>query len=113
MNWKKGDIAICVNADSFNSNLVAPPLRLNAEYIVNSVSTCKCGRVSLDVGLISKGTTGRSRCLCGETTKTGDIHICYAGRFIKKDPRSLEERIAEAVEKEEYELAHELKQQLA
>lgn len=116
-NWKPGDIAICINTGRISSlnnpKSKLPALRLHAEYLVNKVTTCECGNVTLDVGLsLSPGSKGTG-CQCGATKSpfTG-IHWASAVRFKKKDTRKLEEQIAEAVSKEDYETAAELQKQV-
>jgi hypothetical protein len=113
MNWKKGDIAICIQQGGQNPYGNYPAVIKGKEYIVNDIYKCKCGEVSLDVGIYNPSGLP-TKCGCTSYNHHDvSVHWACASRFIKKDPRSLEERIAEAVEKEEYELAHELKQQLA
>ena len=109
MNWKTGDIAICVKVGKLdNKEGVAPSLRLNAEYVVQNIYQCpKCKRTALDVGLGSNSKKGTS--CCTERIPCKEIHWCGSQRFVKKDLKSKEEKIAEAIEKEDYELAEELK----
>ena len=110
MNWKKGDIAICINTEKLDASQLGrlPALRLRAEYLVSAVHKCECGMVSLDVGMpLVKGSGGVS-CVCGaKSSPNTGVHWCGAKRFVKRKP--LEEQIAEAVENEDYELAEELK----
>lgn len=107
-NWKKGDIAICVKVGKITEKQGIPPkLRLKAEYIVQGVKQCGCGNITLDVGLPS--ITGIIICnLCDRTTTNEDVGWCSASRFVKKDTRSKEEQIKEAVANEDYELADKL-----
>lgn len=84
MKWEKGDIAICVKVDKLDGQKgnSLPPLRKGAEYAVNSVRTCECGGVSLDVGISHNGGIN---CLCGAVSSpTSGIWWCNAVRFVKK-----------------------------
>lgn len=108
MNWKAGDMAMCIKVDGFSpSQTRVPPLRLNVEYVVNKVMVCECGNVRLDVGISSP--TG-SECGCGATTspKSG-IWWCAQERFAKKNTATKEEQIEKAIKEENYELAEKLK----
>lgn len=120
-NWKKGDIAICVNdglLPTSNPNRNQPPLRKNMEYIIHGVYTCECGSTRLDVGISNKNGTF---CRCGalSSPKIG-IWWCSSERFVKKQTKSeennneeeLEIAIQEAIEMEDYERAVELTKQL-
>lgn len=115
-NWKPGDKALCVKVGGPHADSDYPPLRLNYEYVVNKVSVCECGRVSLDVGLsltdkaIELGYGVKCDCGAMHSPKTG-IHWCASFRFVKKDDRTIEEQIEEAVEHEDYELAQQLREQ--
>lgn len=86
MDWKKGDIAVCIDDSDNNINLYAPPpVRLNCEYIVHAISICpRCKAVSLDVGLRSRSTVGTS-CQCGNENSIIEVHWCRASRFEKKE----------------------------
>jgi hypothetical protein len=119
--WKVGDIAICIQSGRIPGNSASgnlPPLRLNAEYVVQNIRACECQNISLDVGLgldiISPGVV----CSCGSrsSAKTG-IWWCNASRFTKKKTKEetkeeIEEAINEAIKSENYELASELTQKL-
>ena len=109
MNWKVGDIAICIKVGSLEGMTGnPPPLRLKGEYIVQNTYQCpKCRKVSLDVGLGSNGLLG-TRC-CSERIPIKEIHWCQSERFVKKDLRTKEEQIADAIAKEDYELAETIK----
>lgn len=109
MEWKIGDIAICIKVGALNSkNLNPPPLRLKGEYVVNGIRTCGCGHLTLDVGITS--STQIINCgMCPRVTHNEPIWWCSASRFVKKDEKSIEEQIAEAVGNEDYELAEKLK----
>lgn len=112
INWKPGDIAICINVDCLTGqtgNL--PPLRLKAEYIVQKIRTCECGTVTLDVGLPSDSGV---KCKCGaKASPLTGIWWCNAVRFTKKlTNKEVEEQIEEAVAQENYELAQELTNKL-
>lgn len=115
MNWKSGDIAVCVNAshighDQSKGNYY-PPLKLNAEYIVQNIYECiKCKRLSFDVGLTARNPKGII-CVCNSPLLNNGTHWCQSERFVKKDLRTQEEQISEAIEKEDYELAEQLKNQ--
>jgi hypothetical protein len=105
-NWKVGDIAICinnVNLDTHIEGYEGPRLRLNAEYIVQGVYQCKCARLALDIGLnLSEDEV--IICFCGRQVPTkSEIRWCDARRFVKKDTRTLEEQLEEALENEDYE----------
>ena len=107
MNWKIGDIAICINNSDLAPHLKgnSPPLVKNAEYQVLDVHECaNCGAVSLDVGLIAHIPTWF--CLCGTNVNSGGHWFCCAKRFIKK--QDLQTELDLAVANEEYEKAEEI-----
>lgn len=108
MNWKVGDIAVCIKVGKLGDSLNTekpPSLRLNAEYIIQNIYQCpKCRGVAFDVGLGNFGDDG-TQC-CTETIPCKEIHWCASLRFAKK--KTKEEQIAEAIEKEDYELADKL-----
>ena len=110
MNWKIGEIAICINVGALNKNINTeglPSLRLNAEYVIQNVTECpKCKHSALDVGLPNHDPRG-TVCYCGEYVPCKDVHWCASERFVKK--KSKEEQISEAIEKEDYELAEKIK----
>lgn len=112
MNWKEGDIAICIKVGALGKsspNANSPALRLNAEYVVQNINQCpKCKHVALDVGLGTSDPRG-TECFCGELVPCKDIHWCASERFVKKQTLSLKEQIAEAIAVEDYELANKLK----
>lgn len=105
--WKEGDIAICVNISPMDPiSTGVPPLRLNSEYIVQNVYQCpKCKTISLDVGI---GSINGTKCLCQENIPCNNIRWCSSKRFVKKNIKSKEEQIEEAIKKEDYELAEQL-----
>lgn len=112
MNWKPGDIAICINVGNMNANQIGvpPSLRLNSEYMVQNVYTCpSCKRVSLDVGLANQGFN--NTLCCTEHIPCIEIHWCLSTRFVKKDLRTKQEQIEEAVSNEDFELAAKLRGQ--
>ena len=114
INWKSGDIAICIGVGPLTSqNGKPPPVRLKAEYLVQDVRTCECKSITLDVGL-SNGTGKGVKCGCGATSSpTSGIWWCHSLRFIKKlTNKEVEEQIEEALAQETYELAQELTNQL-
>lgn len=93
-NWKKGDIAICINVDSLtNKPGLTPPLRLNSEYIVQGVKICVCGFVTLDVGLPSR--TGVIQCECDRIVMNEPIWWCTAKRFVKKKTDTFADELIE------------------
>lgn len=113
MNWKVGDIGVCVNVSYVGHKHGVgegyPPLRLNAEYVVQNICECiKCKRISFDVGLNAMTPRGIV-CVCNTPLLNNGIYWCASERFVKKDLRTTEEQIAEAIEKEDYELAEQLK----
>jgi hypothetical protein len=116
-NWKPGDIGICIKAGKLphqsQTSKYTPPVRLHAEYNVNSVYTCGCGDVLLDIGLGLPNDKGVN-CGCGAVTspKTG-IWWIASERLVKKQTKSeIESQIEEAVADENYELAQELTKKL-
>ena len=116
-SWKPGDIAIAVITGKLSSNIAGsalPPLRLNAEYIVNKVAICECGSVTLDVGLALAGDcTMGVKCKCGaRKSPATNIHWANAVRFRKKNTKTLEEQLEEAVTAEDYETAQVLVKQI-
>ena len=104
MKFKVGDIVKCINVGSLpgNASTDNPPLRLNTEYIVNKIITCKCSRVKLDIGIIA--TSEYCKCQCGRLIPQYGSRLCDSIRFIKRQP--IQEQIDEAVQEEDYELAH-------
>lgn len=42
---KIGDTVICINNSNYTKNIDSPPLKLNGEYIVQGINTCKCGNI--------------------------------------------------------------------
>ena len=116
-NWKPGDIAICVKVGGPDTTSDYPNLRLNYEYVVNKVAVCgECGAIALDVGLslsaksVEKGHGVKCNCGAMHSPRTG-IHWANSIRFVKKDTRSVEEQIEEAIKNEDYELAAKLEEQ--
>lgn len=109
MEWKVGDIAICVNVGAMDSSIPVaihnlPPLKLNAEYVVQDVRQCGCGELLLDVGIASIVPLH----ICGKCRRYYNPNgswWCRAKRFVKKDTRSKEEKLEEALKEENYELA--------
>lgn len=112
--WKKGDIAICIKTGNLtNKPGNNPLLRLNAEYIIQNVKICECGDIDLDIGLSSNDPRG-ILCQCGALTspKTG-IWWCSSARFVKKRTKSeINAELNEAVQTENFELAHTLQEEL-
>jgi hypothetical protein len=114
-NWQKGDVAICVNTTGSFSNGpgALPALRLHSEYIVNDVFVCRCGCVSLDVGLAAPVKSTGTWCNCRTSLPYPDVHWCHSARFIKKKTKEdLRVAIEKAIDNEDYELVIELKSQL-
>jgi len=114
--WEAGDVAICKLVGPLDADKEAekaPPLRLNCEYIVQSVQTCGCGAVALDVGLYT-AKTGGTTCSCGAISTPGThVHLANAIRFVKKKTReAIKEEMDEAIHNEDYELARKLDDQL-
>lgn len=71
-DWKVGDIVECVKTgiDTELDTFLPPPVHLNRKYIVQDIDVCKCGNVSLDVGIyVEEGVT----CECGaiSSSKSG------------------------------------------
>jgi len=103
MNWKVGDIAICIKVgpiDASNqSNDVYPSLRLNYEYIIHKIHICECGELLFDVGL-SNTTPNGVMCICGaiSSNKSG-IWWCNSKRFVKSD---LNAELEEAILQQDY-----------
>lgn len=112
MNWKIGEIAVCIKTGPLKPDHTSfPPLRLNADYIVQNIYQCpKCKKFSLDVGISSrlnaKGQHVGTEC-CTERIPCIEIHWCASERFAKK--KTKEEQIEEAIKEENYELAEQLK----
>ena len=118
-NVKVGDTVICINIAKLGSNVkgIAPPLKINGEYIVGAINTCACGVITYDVGISSPSNTITCTS-CLRKTNSEPIWWCSASRFVKKqnlyekdsksETKSKEERIKEAIAIENYELAAEL-----
>ena len=109
--FKKGDIVICkVVGGLVARQKVCPPLSLNAEYVVGGVNTCPCGEQFIDVGLSFSDDS--FNCICGRKTFNETIWWCNAKRFVKKDIRSYEEQLEEAVANEDYDKASVLRDKI-
>lgn len=114
-NWQKGDVAICINTtESFSDGPGAlPSLRLHSEYIVNDVFVCRCGCISLDVGLASKTNNTGTWCACRISLPYSDVHWCHSARFTKKKTKEeIQSEVEKAVSNEDFELAAKLRDQL-
>jgi Zn-finger nucleic acid-binding protein len=119
MDWKIGDVAVCVKVGNLDDDRkgAPPPLRLNAEYLVHNIYQCpKCKGAALDVGFASEsfgkeGYTG-TNCSknCTEHIPCKEVHWCSAMRFVKR--KTKEQKLAEAIENEDYELAGELRDKI-
>lgn len=109
MDWKIGDIAICVKTGDIRPSIPGrnPNLRLNSEYVVQNVYICpKCKKVSLDVGLSPQPNgNGKGTLCCTERIPCPEIHWCNSVRFVKKHLRTKKEKIEnEDEENGDYEL---------
>ena len=115
-NWKSGDIGICIKTGLLphqKSSTNLPQLRLKAEYLIQNVSICGCGKVMLDVGFGLPADKGVN-CGCGAVTSpsTG-IRWVAAERFVRKQTnKEVEYQIEQAILAEDYELAQELTDKL-
>jgi protein-arginine kinase activator protein McsA len=117
MDWKIGDVAVCVKVgviDGSTDITKLPPLRLNAEYVIQNVYQCpKCKEISLDVGISviqDEQNKGLGTQCCSEFIPCAEIHWCSALRFAKR--KNKEEQLEEAIEKEDYERAGQLRDEL-
>ena len=109
MKFEIGDIVKCIKVDGEDNTYMYPPLILGREYIVYGIRACsKCGEIDLDVGLITPYENSTEFCACDVEIciPAGVAWWCDANRFVKRV--SVKERIADAVEIEDYELAQEL-----
>ncbi len=106
---KVGDVVICINNGNIGvGEYLNPPLKINGEYVVQAINICPCGSIKYDVGL-TRGCEMIQLCVgCTRKVHGDSIWWCNPKRFIKKDTRSFAERITEAIETENYELAKEL-----
>lgn len=98
MDWKVGDIAICIDV-SGHPILRKPPLILYQEYTVLGIKECSCGMILLDVGLHMD--SGDVICNCGDVVsdKDGPWWI-RSTRFTKRLPISaIDALISEIMEK--------------
>ena len=116
MDWKIGDVGMCVKIGALEgaSHLASPPLRYNAEYLVQNVYQCpKCRAISLDVGLSAPIEVDESfmgtQC-CTEFIPCKEIHWCSAMRFVKR--KTKQEQLVAAIEEEDYERAGVLRDEL-
>ncbi len=99
MDWKVGDIAICINVSSLSGKLRnLPPLVLYQEYKVLNIQECSCGSVSLDVGL---NVNSNIKCsICDKIKPVSGIWWCNSKRFTKRLPISaIDALISEIMEK--------------
>ena len=114
MNWKVGDVAICVKVGSLNGDEGKfPPLRLNSEYIIQNINECECGHLIFDVGLANTTDNG-VLCNCGAmASKKSGIWWCNSIRFVKKelkkDKLTLQEELKVAIAAQDYERATEIR----
>jgi UvrB/UvrC motif-containing protein len=103
---KIGDIVICINPVPVNNKKL--PIYLNKEYKVFDINKCPCGCIKYNLGF-GTGASNAYKCtLCNRTTTNESIWWLRASRFIKKDTRTLEEQLEEAISTENYELAAKL-----
>jgi hypothetical protein len=81
--FKIGDKVRCINNKPLVHARTAPPLKLGGIYIVQGISTCHCGSVTLDVGLTSqqKSVVCSS---CRTVYLSNDYWPCAARRFVKE-----------------------------
>lgn len=104
---KVGDTIVCINNKKVRPNTIAPPLLLNYDYIISRIHNCSCGKTFYDVGLGSDPKIRLTCSSCDETIDNDPTHWCDSVRFTKK--KSKEEKIAEALEEENYELLAEMR----
>lgn len=81
--FKIGDRVKCIKVGNItNGPGLNPPLVLNREYIIYDIHVCKCGSVTLDVGLST--TMSNAKCVkCSNKYKGQNVHWCHSSRFIK------------------------------
>lgn len=118
MGWKIGEIAVCIKVGSLNENPNVktgnpPPLRLNAEYIIQNIYKCpNCNTTSFDVGLSSPYHENEhlGTMCCTENIPCKEIHWCSENRFAKRKTKKQE--LEEAIKEENYEKAGQLRDEL-
>lgn len=116
MNWKVGDVAVCIKVGYFNGDDTEgnpPPLRLNSEYIIQNMYKCpSCNTISFDVGLSSPcdENGNRGTICCTENIPCKEIHWCSENIFSKR--KTKEEQLEEAIKEENYEKAGQLRDEL-
>jgi uncharacterized radical SAM superfamily Fe-S cluster-containing enzyme len=102
MTWKIGEVVVGIYTTQHE---LSPPVKKDYRYVIQNIYTCpRCKDVSFDVGFVSrKGTL--TTCNCREGIPIKEVHWATHKLFKKLDTRSQEERMQEALEKEDYELA--------
>jgi hypothetical protein len=102
MNWKIDEVVIGAITTTTEG---APPVKKDYRYVIQNIYVCpKCKVTSFDVGFVSRKNT-YTECGCKEGIPLREIHWASHRLFKKLDTRSKEERIQEALEKEDYILA--------
>lgn len=93
-----GDRVKCINNSPINNDHIhlIPRLKLNGEYIINNIMSCKCNSLFLDVGLIANANASiyTKCCYCSYIFIDNRIHWCASKRFVKIE------------EKKEYKIIH-------
>lgn len=89
-NFKVGDRVVCVD-DSCAADLITT-LKVGSQYIINSMTLCKCGHIRLNVGAvtISKRLVGFDCYYCGVLLANEDIiqiHSYTRFRKVIEQPR--------------------------
>lgn len=79
------DVVRAVNIKPLAGNLIAPPLELDKEYVVQSICLDSEGNQHLNVGLTSAHNYVRSFDTEEELpdSSMGKIHWCHPSRFVK------------------------------
>jgi len=106
MNRRRHNIGDKVIALNNPKNSSGQPRKKGQIYTVEDVKYCVgCGLQAINIGPKYYGPT---RCGCGVMSGNSDLWYTDSSFFAK--PQELEQKLEEAVEAEEYELAHELHQ---
>lgn len=102
MNWKIGEVVVGICTCVIKGT---PPVKKDYRYVIQNIYYCpKCKEPSFDVGFVST-SGGPTKCGCNENIPMNEIHWASYTLFKKLETRSKEERLEEALKKEDYILA--------
>lgn len=105
--FKIGDKVRCIND-------IGHAIVFGKEYVIKDVQITCCNSIVYDVGLVTTKSEYTQCLFCREWIPGRNIHWACESRFAKKQysREEIESEIEEAVEKEEFDRASELKKEL-